>query len=75
MSVAPANAGQAIEIHIDSPTGTSIGTLTTTSTGDWNTYAEETNSLTAVGGSHDLYIVFPGSTDVGRFDWFQLEER
>ena len=74
MSVPASNAGQAVDIHIDSPTGTVIGTLVPTSTGDWNTYAEETTTLTAVDGIHDLYIVFNGTTDVGRFDWFQLEE-
>jgi predicted alpha-1,6-mannanase (GH76 family) len=70
-----ASAGGTIEAHIDSLTGTLIGTVALTSTGAWTTFADFTTALTAVTGAHDVYLVFKaaaGKTYVANLDWFKL---
>ncbi len=63
-----ANSGTSnIELRLNSPTGTLIGTLPVASTGGWNEYKEQTCSITKVTGLNDLYLVFSGSVNV---DWF-----
>ncbi len=63
-----ANEGTSnIELRLNSPTGTLIGTLPVASTGGWNEYKEQTCSITKVTGLNDLYLVFSGSVNV---DWF-----
>ncbi len=56
-----------IELRLNSPTGTLIGTLPVESTGDWNTYREQTCSVSKVTGVNDLYLVFSGPVNI---DWF-----
>ncbi|MFZ5988939.1 MAG: non-reducing end alpha-L-arabinofuranosidase family hydrolase, partial [Bacillota bacterium] len=66
-----ANAGTTnIELRLNSPTGTLIGTLPVESTGDWNTYQEQTCSISKVTGENDLYLVFKGAVNI---DWFKFE--
>ncbi|MFZ5986646.1 MAG: carbohydrate-binding protein [Bacillota bacterium] len=60
-----------IELRLNSPTGTLIGTLTVASTGDWNTYQEQTWSINKVTGVNDLYLVFTGAVNI---DWFTFGE-
>jgi predicted alpha-1,6-mannanase (GH76 family) len=70
-----ASAGGNIEVHIDSLTGTLIGTCALTSTGAWTTYADFSTMLTPVTGTHDIYLVFKpgaGKTLVGNLNWFKL---
>ncbi|KNY27854.1 carbohydrate-binding protein [Pseudobacteroides cellulosolvens] len=59
-----------IELRLDSPTGTSLGTLKVTETGDWNTYQEQSCSISNVKGVNDLYLVFLGPVNI---DWFTFE--
>ncbi|MFZ5986643.1 MAG: carbohydrate-binding protein [Bacillota bacterium] len=67
-----ADAGTAnIELRLNSPTGTLIGTLPVASTGDWNTYQEQTCSINKVTGKNDLYLVFTGAVNI---DWFTFGE-
>jgi len=74
LAVPADTAGHSVEVHLDSATGTLLGTLVTTSTGSWDTYVEQTAALTTpTSGIHDLYFVFKGGSGVGNFDWFQLE--
>ncbi|MDP4180932.1 MAG: non-reducing end alpha-L-arabinofuranosidase family hydrolase [Bacillota bacterium] len=56
-----------IELRLNSPTGTLIGTLPVASTGDWNTYQEQTCNISKVTGQNDLYLVFSGAVNI---DWF-----
>lgn len=63
-----ANSGTSnIELRLNSPTGTLIGTLPVTSTGGWNTYREQTFSINKVTGVNNLYLVFTGAVNI---DWF-----
>ncbi len=61
-----------VEVRDGSTTGTLLGTLTTNSTGSWNTYTTESTALTGASGSKTLYFVFKGGTAVGNFDWFKF---
>ena len=56
-----------IELRLNSPTGTLIGTLPVESTGDWNTYQEQVCNISKVTGVNDLYLVFSGPVNI---DWF-----
>jgi len=56
-----------IELRLNGPNGTLIGTLSVKSTGDWNTYEEQTCSISKVTGINDLYLVFKGPVNI---DWF-----
>ena len=57
-----------IQIRAGSPTGTLLGTLAVESTGDWDTYMEQTCDITnKVTGVKDLYLVFTGPVNL---DWF-----
>lgn len=47
-----------VEVHIDSPQGPLISTLTYAATGNWNTYKEASTPVQNPGGIHDLYFVF-----------------
>ncbi|TYQ15315.1 UNVERIFIED_CONTAM: endo-1,4-beta-xylanase [Acetivibrio alkalicellulosi] len=56
-----------IELRLNSPTGTRIGTLQVASTGDWDVYEEQTCAISNVTGRNDLYLVFSGPVNI---DWF-----
>ena len=75
MSVWPTYAGGQLQLRLDSPTGTLIGTLTTTSTGSWSTFTNQTCAVSGVSGVHDLYVVASASanTYVANIDWFQFQ--
>ncbi|HVU07210.1 MAG TPA: carbohydrate-binding protein [Verrucomicrobiae bacterium] len=56
--VASDNVGGSIEIHLDSPNGTLIGTCSIPATGDTQTYANTYCSLTNASGAHNVYLVY-----------------
>ncbi|TYQ17018.1 UNVERIFIED_CONTAM: dockerin type I repeat protein [Acetivibrio alkalicellulosi] len=56
-----------IELRLNSPTGTLVGTLPVVSTGDWNIYQEQSCNINKVTGVNDLYLVFSGPVNI---DWF-----
>ena len=70
--VASAGSGGNIEVHLDSPSGTLLGTCTVPVTGDWQTWATETCSLSGASGTHNVYLVFTGSGGSYLFnlEWF-----
>jgi hypothetical protein len=74
VAVDPAAAGKQIEARLDSRTGTVIGTLTTTSTGGWSTFATESASITSTTGVHDVYLVPVGTglSDYAKIDWIKF---
>lgn len=63
-----------IEIRIDDPAGTQIGTISTVSTGDWESFGLQDASVSAISGVHDVYFV---ATDIasGIIDWFRFFKR
>ncbi len=56
-----------IELKLNSPTGTLIGTLKVASTEGWNEYQEQTCNINTVTKVNDLYLVFKGAVNI---DWF-----
>jgi hypothetical protein len=62
-----------IEVRLDSPKGTLIGTWTPSNTGDWNTWKDASVALTTSSGEHTLYLVGAGSTSgIVSLDWIEV---
>jgi hypothetical protein len=71
--VASAGAGGTIQIRLDSPTGTLIGTCTVPVTGNWQTWTTVTCGVTATSGTHTLYLVYQGGTgNLFNIEWFSF---
>ncbi|GBF71896.1 putative Ig domain-containing protein [Paenibacillus sp. 598K] len=69
-------AGKTIEVRLDSPTGTTIGSLVVASTGDWGTMTVQGVDLTlptGISGEHDVYLYFANG-GAGNIDWFRFYE-
>jgi len=72
--VASAGAGGNIEVHVDSPTGTLIGTCTVPITGGWQTWTTQTCSLSGASGAHNIYLVFKGKGGaLFNLEWFIVQ--
>jgi uncharacterized protein (TIGR03790 family) len=65
MAARTASAGEGgnIEVHLDSPTGTLVGTCVAPLTGSWQSWATQTCALGTTSGTHDIYLVFTGNND------------
>jgi glucosylceramidase len=70
------NCGGTLEFHLDSPTGTLIGTVTIPATSGWQTWTTATATVSAASGAHDLYVIFKaspsGASALGNLNWFQF---
>ena len=66
--------GNTIEIHLGSPTGTLIGTATTTNTGGLTTYADITCPVTNVKGLQNIYLVYKGTGTICKVNNFKFIE-
>jgi hypothetical protein len=65
--------GGNIAIHLDSPTGTLIGTATVTSTGSWSTWTTVSCNLSGASGYHNVYLVYTGSSGyLFNIEWFDF---
>ncbi|HEY3500149.1 MAG TPA: glycoside hydrolase family 43 protein [Polyangiaceae bacterium] len=58
--VASAASGGSLELHLDEPDGTLVGTCAVTGTGDWQTWADVTCEVSGASGVKDLYLTFEG---------------
>ncbi len=58
---ASVTAGGSIEIRLDSPTGTLIGTCPVSGTDGWQTYQNVYCDVSGVSGIHSIYLVYTGS--------------
>jgi len=68
-----------LEIHIDSPNGAVVSTLSYQPTGDWNKLKQATATIADTAGKHDLYFVFKKEGEiVGEglclLDWIKFEK-
>jgi hypothetical protein len=71
--VASAGSGGSIQICLDSPTGTVIGTCSVPVTGGWQTWATETCPITATSGTHTVYLVYTGGGgNLFNIEWFSF---
>jgi hypothetical protein len=60
--VASANSGGNIELRLDSPTGTLVGTCAVSGTGGWQTWTTKSCTVSGATGIHDLYLKFTGGS-------------
>ncbi|MGO9115563.1 MAG: carbohydrate-binding protein [Thermoguttaceae bacterium] len=60
--VASATSGGNIAIHLDSPTGTLVGTCAVPGNGGWQTWVTQSCSVSGATGIHKLYLVFTGGS-------------
>ncbi|HET6247267.1 MAG TPA: carbohydrate-binding protein [Tepidisphaeraceae bacterium] len=59
-----------VQLRLDSPSGTLIGSLKIAGTGAWNKYVAQTTSVKGATGVHNLYLVFVGAGGTGNFSSF-----
>ena len=75
-AVRTASGGQGgtMGIHLDSPTGTLIGTVQVSPTGGWQTWTTQATSVSGASGCHNVYLVFSGNSG-GLFnvEWFAFQ--
>ena len=71
--VASANSGGNIEIRLDSPTGTMVGTCAVSGTGGWQTWVTKSCTVNGASAIHDLYFRFTGgSGSLFNFNWWKF---
>jgi O-glycosyl hydrolase len=71
--VASGGSGGTVEFHLDSATGTLLGTATLSVTGGYQTWQTVTQAVTSATGVHDVYMVIHGSGGIGNVNWFQFQ--
>lgn len=68
--VSSAGSNAKIELHLDSQTGTLLGTCDVSGASSWTT---KTCSVTGGSGKHDLFLKFVGgSGDLFKFNWWRF---
>ena len=69
----PADA--VIEIHLDSPEGTLLGSLKIKSTGGNDKWASQSCRVSKQAGLHDVYFIFKGTgSKILNFDWWKFSK-
>src|SRR6202167_1595101 len=67
--VANPNSAGTIQVRLDSPTGTLIGTCKVSVTGGSQTWTTKSATLTSTTGTHNLYLVYSGDFNI---EWFTV---
>jgi arabinoxylan arabinofuranohydrolase len=68
--VSSSGSGASIELHLDSPSGTLLGTCDVSGASSWTT---TTCPVSGGSGTHDLFLVFAGSGDeLFKFNWWKF---
>jgi arabinoxylan arabinofuranohydrolase len=67
-----AETGGSIELHLESETGPKAGTCEVAATGSLTTWKTVSCKVAAASGVKDLYLVFKGSGEPFRFNWFRF---
>jgi arabinoxylan arabinofuranohydrolase len=74
--VASETSGGNIEIHLDNPTGTLVGTCAVSNTGGSQIWETKTCTVSGADGVHDLYLKFTGgSGKLFNFNWWKFYKR
>ena len=75
-SVASASQGGSIEIHLDSLTGTVLGTCAVKNTGGLQNWKIQSCKVNNVKGIHDVFFVFKGGEgNLFNFDWWKFTSK
>jgi arabinoxylan arabinofuranohydrolase len=69
---ASGSSGGSIELRLGSQTGTLVGTCNITGTGGWSTWKTFECEVTNCSGVKDLYLVFKGSGEPFRLNWYRF---
>ena len=73
-NLASASKGGKIEIHIDSLSGSLLGTCIVQSTGDWHKWISKSCKVIKTQGVHDVYFVFKGGEGkLLNFDYWKFK--
>ena len=73
-SVASAESGGNVELHLDSKNGPVVGNLKVGGTGGWQNWEEVSCDVMGASGEHDLYLVFNGGDGyLMNMDWWQFD--
>ncbi len=72
IGVPAAYAGQKIEVRVDALNGQVLGTLTVGATGSWGTLTDQSTTVNAIAGVHDVYLIVRGSYGAGNMDRFKF---
>jgi hypothetical protein len=71
--IASAGSGGNIELHLDSATGTLLGTCAVAGTGGAQTWTTKSCTVSGATGTHDLFLNFTGgSGDLFNFNWWKM---
>ena len=71
--VASAGVGGNIQVRLDSPTGTVVGTCAVPVTGGWQTWATQSCAISATTGTHTVYLVYTGGAgNLFNVEWVTL---
>ncbi len=71
--VASATNGGNIELRLDSPTGTLVGTCSVQGTGGWQTWVTKSCTVRGATGVHDLYLKFTGGNgSLFNLNWWKF---
>ena len=72
--VASSTSGGTIELHLDSVSGTQLGTCAVAGTGGAQTWTTKSCSITSTTGVHDLFLKFTGSGtgNLFNFNWWRF---
>ena len=71
--IASATSGGTIELHLDSVSGTRVGTCSVPGTGGWQTWSTVSCSVSGAAGTHDLFLRFTGGTGfLFNVNWWQF---
>jgi len=74
--VASSTQGGSIEIHIDSPSGTLLGTCKVKSTGGDSIWTVQSCKVNKMAGIHDIYFVFKGGEgNLFNFNWWTFKTK
>lgn len=68
-------SGGTIEVRLGSPTGTQIGTVNVTGTGNWGNYTTFSAGVSGTSGVQDVYLVFTGGSGyLFNIDWLTFSD-
>ncbi|RED94650.1 putative secreted protein (Por secretion system target) [Marinoscillum furvescens DSM 4134] len=68
-------SGGNVEVRLGSPTGTLIGTVAVTGTGNWGNYSIFSAAISGASGVQDVYLVFTGGSGyLFNVDWFEFSD-
>ena len=74
--VSSATHGGTIELRIDSRNGKLLGSINVSNTNGWNSYITKSVNINTLSGTHDLYLVFKGSSGyLLNVNWIELVGR